>query len=112
VALVRMQDPGGDPAAFAVSMAELFDACLLPPPDVVALRDRAPAGDARVSAPLATAASSSAAELRWRGAALDAWLALAALVAALVAVAVASTSLRGGSVRRRAAAPDRLHQNA
>lgn len=112
VALVRMQDPAGDPAAFAVSMAELFDACLLPPPDVVALRDRASAGEARVSAPLAVATGSPAAEMHWRGAPLDAWFALAALAAALAAVAIASTSLRGASVRRRAAAADRLHQSA
>jgi hypothetical protein len=50
--------------------------------------------------------------MRWRGAPLDAWFALAALAAALAAVAIASTSLRGASVRRRAAAADRLHQSA
>ncbi len=40
-----MEEPRGDPAAFAVSWASLFDRAALPPPGVVALADRSAAGD-------------------------------------------------------------------
>jgi hypothetical protein len=43
---VSMEDPRGDPAAFAVSWARLFDRAVLPPPGVVALADRAAADEA------------------------------------------------------------------
>ena len=42
---VSMQDPTGDPAAFAVSWASLFDRASLPPAGVVALAERASAGE-------------------------------------------------------------------
>lgn len=44
------EEPRGDPAAFAVSWASLFDRAVLPPPGVVALADRASAGE-EASAP-------------------------------------------------------------
>jgi hypothetical protein len=40
-----MEEPRGDPAAFAVSWASLLDRAALPPPGVVALAERAAAGD-------------------------------------------------------------------
>ena len=46
-----MEDPRGDPAAFAVSWAALFDHAALPPPNVVALAERAAAGDEASSPP-------------------------------------------------------------
>jgi hypothetical protein len=112
VAIASMQDPSGDPAAFAVSMAQLFDTCVLPPPGVVALAARAPAGAPSVRPPRASEASASRVEWRWRGAPLDAWLALAALVLALLAIASATASLRPLRAGRRAAAADRVHQSA
>ena len=49
-----MEEPRGDPAAFAVSWAALFDRAALPPPDVVALAERAAAGDEASSPPRAS----------------------------------------------------------
>jgi hypothetical protein len=85
-----MEEPEGDPAAFAVSLAALFDACVLPPPGVVDLRDRLAAGapEIRVPRELFAASGDGAAgvEDRGDGLRLDPWLALAALLAALAAL--------------------------
>jgi hypothetical protein len=48
-----MEDPRGDPAAFAVSWASLFDRAVLPPPGIVALADRASSGTEASSPPSA-----------------------------------------------------------
>ena len=50
-AIAAMEDPSGDPAAFAVSWAKLFDDCALAPPGIVALEERRAAGDEVVVAP-------------------------------------------------------------
>src|SRR6185295_3219467 len=83
----RMQDPEGDPAAFAVSLATLFDACVLPAPGVVELSDRLAAGSAEIRAPRDSSAAVSDRERETAALddarRLDPWLALAALVAVL-----------------------------
>jgi hypothetical protein len=93
-------------------MAQLFDACTLPPADVVALGERTSAGDPEVLPPRAGEGAASRVEWRWRGAPLDAWTAVAALVLAIGAVASASTRPVRARTRRRASAPDRVHQSA
>jgi hypothetical protein len=50
-----MEEPRGDPAAFAVSWGSLFDRAALPPPGVVALAERASAGDEASRPPRASA---------------------------------------------------------
>ena len=52
-----MEDPRGDPASFAVSWASLFDRAVLPPPGVVALADRAAAGEESSGPPRAASPS-------------------------------------------------------
>jgi hypothetical protein len=71
----------GDPAAFAVSWAQLFDAALLPPRGVVALEERQAAGAASERTPERPEGSRAAqAGFDALLAALAAVLALAALV--------------------------------
>jgi hypothetical protein len=86
-----METPAGDPAAFAVSLATLFDACSLSAAGVVLLRDRTAAGKAEVRAPPESPpdASQRAAALGAEAAALrlDPWLAWAALLLVLAALA-------------------------
>ena len=43
-AVSQIEDPDGDPAAFAVSWSRLLDASLLPAPGIVSLGERADAG--------------------------------------------------------------------
>ena len=50
-ALARAEELTGDPAALAVSWAELLDGALLPATGVVSLDERGAAGEARVVAP-------------------------------------------------------------
>jgi hypothetical protein len=91
--LSRMDEPEGDPAAFAVSLAELFDACALPADGVVDLRDRLDAGPSEVREPRerddAAASGGEPSTIRGASVRLDAWLALAALAVALAAAACA-----------------------
>ena len=44
-------EPRGDPAAFALSWSALFDACLLPPREVVPVAERLAAGEEHVQLP-------------------------------------------------------------
>ncbi len=83
-ALATMDDPRGDPAAFAVSWAALFDRAVLPPEGVVALAEREDAGEERVEAP-----RGAAREAETRSPAWDAWLAGAALACVLLALLLA-----------------------
>jgi len=83
-----------DPAAFAVSWARLFDACLLPAPGVVSLAERLDAGPASLSAPATNAAAEARADES--PAAL-----LAALAAALTLCALALAGLSSARSRRR-----------
>jgi hypothetical protein len=86
--------PRGDPAAFAVSWAELLDRVLLPAPGVVALAERQAAGPARFEPPAEPPAeplgpARAAPAPRW-----DAWLALACLCALLAAWRMAARAPR------------------
>jgi len=54
VAWIPTGTPSGDPAAFAVSWAELLDAFVRPPPGVVPLDERQAAGEPRSVAPRST----------------------------------------------------------
>jgi hypothetical protein len=51
LAFDESSEPRGDPAAFALSWSALFDACLLPPREVVPVAERLAAGDERVGIP-------------------------------------------------------------
>jgi hypothetical protein len=72
----------GDPAAFAVSWAELFDSAVAPQRGVVALEERALAGEPVSIAPALPERGGA-----HRGAWIDAALAFAAAALALAAVA-------------------------
>lgn len=78
VALVELGEPDGDPAAFAVSWGRLLDRWTLPPDAVVALSERADAGEPLTRAPAFPGGADAEAE----GSAheLDAWLAALAAV--------------------------------
>jgi hypothetical protein len=52
VALLELEEPRGDPAAFAVAWGRLFDSALLPPVGLVPVADRAAAGERSRRAPL------------------------------------------------------------
>lgn len=81
--LVRLDEPAGDPAAFAVSWAELLDEACAPPAGVVPLDERRRAGEPRERAPLDPPPARGAGA----GGATDAWLALGAALACLAALA-------------------------
>ncbi len=87
-----MDEPRGDPAAFAVSWAELFDRAVLPPPDVVELGERLAAGPESSASPSAPPSSESSAV---DAPPLDAWLAAAALLCTLGALALARSRTIG-----------------
>lgn len=84
-ALAAMDDPRGDPAAFAVSWAELFDRVLLPPDGVVELSERGSAGAEAVRPPR----RGTEEEVTTRPGAWDAWLAAASLACVLLALGLA-----------------------
>jgi hypothetical protein len=84
IAWSALDAPAGDPAAFAVSWAELFDRALLPAPGVVSLAEREAAGAPRFAAP-----SPPRALPQPGGPRFDAWLALGCLVAMLAAWRIA-----------------------
>jgi hypothetical protein len=84
-AWLGMEEPRGDPAAFAVSWAALFDGAALPPSGVVELGERLAAGDAVVAPPR----GSPGGEPGSRSAACDAWLAAASLGCTLLALGLA-----------------------
>jgi hypothetical protein len=84
-----MEDAQGDPAAFAVSWARLFDAAVLPPPGVIELAERLAAGEEASAPP--RAAEPAASESR----SLAAWLALASLAGAVVALILSNPRSRG-----------------
>lgn len=81
--LVRLDEPAGDPAAFAVSWAELLDEVSAPPAGVVPLAERRRAGEPLERAPLDPPPAPGAGA----GGATDAWLALCAALACLAALA-------------------------
>jgi hypothetical protein len=82
-----MDEPRGDPAAFAVSWAQLLDNSVLPPAGVIELGERLAAGEEASAAPSTAEPSGSSG-----GAAppIDAWLAAAALLCTLGALALAA----------------------
>jgi hypothetical protein len=86
--LVSMSDPEGDPAAFAVSWAKLFDDAVLAPPGVVELGERREAGKEAIVAPKF--------EAKGRGSsAWETWLAVAAAGATLIAAGLARSGRMG-----------------
>jgi hypothetical protein len=85
VRATSLEIAAGDPAQVAVSFAELFDAAFLPHPDVVPLADRAAAGPASERAP-EIPLREPAPENPLTRAPLDAWLAGAAALLALLAL--------------------------
>ncbi len=89
----ELSEPRGDPAAFAVSWAELLDRCALPPPGTVALAERLDAGRGRTAAP----AGAGGARPRTRSTAL----------ATLVATFAGGLYVATRSRRRRRARPVR-----
>jgi hypothetical protein len=94
VAWSTMEEVEGDPAAFAVSWAALFDAWILPPPGVVSLEERRAVGEPRTRRPEPPRRRG---EMQQRAEAgddrLDAWL---CALAALLAVAAVSFGLLRG----------------
>jgi len=91
VGLSELAPAGGDPALFAVSWAELFDAALLPHPAVVPLMERADAGPPSRREPSLPPPEPAAAAPLTR-VPLDAWLAGLSALAALAALALARAS--------------------
>ncbi|MEM7310547.1 MAG: hypothetical protein AAF682_27980, partial [Planctomycetota bacterium] len=87
VGLAALEPPAGDPAAFALSWAQLLDGAALPHPDVVALAVRRAAGEPSVRGPELPEERSdeNARATRWP---LDAWLAGLAAFVALIALAL------------------------
>ena len=80
--IVALEEPAGDPAAFAVSWGELFDSVLLDPPGVVPLSERTARGAPAWRAPAGSGATGEGSERPLGGwcALLSALLALAAWV--------------------------------
>jgi len=89
-----LDEPAGDPAAFAVSWAELFDGAALPPRGAVSLGERLVAAEAfeRPPRPLPSAGDAAPAG----GSPLSAWLAVAALSLGVAAVSVGLGAGRPG----------------
>jgi hypothetical protein len=78
LALGALEPAPGTEAACAVSWARLLDRCALPPPEVVALPERAAAGEGRVVPP-APPPERRLAQAAWPAALLAALAALCAL---------------------------------
>jgi hypothetical protein len=80
-AIVSMDEPTGDPAAFAVSWAKLFDEAVLAPPGVVDLGERRSAGEESFRAPeTSPGEGTTSASFPW-----EAWATVAAGCAILLA---------------------------
>jgi len=93
VFLAELQEPSGDPAAFALACGQLFDALARPRPEVVALGERAAAGPAalvRGTPPQASGPGADAGPL---------------VSASLAGLAVLGTLLAARSARRAPAPP-------
>lgn len=88
--LVELAEPAGDPAAFAVSWAELLDRACLPPAGVVPLAERQRQGARAERAPLEPPPSAGE-----RGGDLDAWLAAGCALVFLAALAAARRAQSG-----------------
>ncbi|MCC6406693.1 MAG: hypothetical protein IT453_05985 [Planctomycetes bacterium] len=65
VAFETLEEPGGDPAAFAVAWSELFDDARRPEPGVVPLEERRAAGEPVVREPSAPPERDAPIEARW-----------------------------------------------
>lgn len=96
-AIVSMGEPEGDPAAFAVSWAKLFDDAVLAPPGVVELGERRAAGNEALRAPRAAAGGGTdPSSFSW-----EFWATAAAAGCAILAAAWAGTvgrpSVRGSA---------------
>lgn len=87
VSWVSLEEPRGDPAAFAVSWAALLDRALLPARGVVALAERRAAGPSAFRPP----SSAPLSEAQPVAPAYDAWLAAAAALLAFAALSVWSS---------------------
>jgi len=90
----EMDEPRGDPAAFAVSWARLFDEMLLPPAGVVSLTERQAAGEPSFRAPSPPLTFLSTGGLRNPERAGPAvWLAGLAALLALIALLLAGVHI-------------------
>jgi len=81
VSIAELDEPAGDPAAFAVSWGQLFDTALADPPGVVALAERTERGAPDFRAPAGADAGGQPESPR----ALGGWFALGAALLALLA---------------------------
>lgn len=97
-ALVELEEPRGDPAAWAVSWSTLFDTASAPPRECVSVAEREAAGEPWVKPPVLERSD----ELT-RPRPLAAWL--AALAALLGAVALLVANRADGSTMRGAGVP-------
>jgi len=89
VGLDALEEPGGDPARFALSWGRLFDRHSYPPPGVVSLAEREDVGPSGFREPdEAPLVGPPGEEARLVAGEIDAWLAGLAGVLALVAVSV------------------------
>jgi hypothetical protein len=87
-----MDEPRGDPAAFAVSWAELLDRAVLPPSGVIELGERLAAGEEASVSPSSAEPPGSSSRT---APPLDAWIAAAALLCTLGALALARSRTIG-----------------
>ena len=86
VAWSELEEPVGDPAAFAVSWADLLERACLPVPGAVPLEHRLGAGEARLEPPREPPPARPPEGARAGPVPLDAWLAALAAAAALAAL--------------------------
>ncbi|MBL8859771.1 MAG: hypothetical protein JNL28_14790 [Planctomycetes bacterium] len=90
LALSAIEAPRGDPAAWAVSWATLFDACLAPPPGSASVMERSAAGHPVLVAPDRGSSAGDAGGSAW-----TALTAATALVLALCALLASGTRAVG-----------------
>jgi hypothetical protein len=99
LSFTEMEQVQGDPVAFAISWAKLFDESVMQPIGCISLEERMAAGQPAERAPIAQAAATSGTS---RASALLAW---AALGLAFLALAVRpSSGRRNASIQRHEAA--------
>ena len=87
-AWLAMDEPRGDPSAFIVSWARLFDRAVQAPAGFVDVHERSAAGAASIQPPRSPPIAEDA--LRPQSSSIDAWLAVVACVLALLAFALAA----------------------
>ena len=101
VGLRELGEPSGDPALFALSWGRLFDRSALRPAGVVALAERRDAGQPKSAPGYSAPAEESAGA--GQGPTIDALLALAALLCALLSFLLLARGIGGEHAMRREA---------